>query len=88
MDPRLGETCSANDVLHCVQIALLCVQERPADRPTMLEVVSMLNNKVMLLPAPKEPAFLITSRLHDAGLHKNPRSCSLNHLTISDLEAR
>uniref|UniRef100_A0A2C9VN68 non-specific serine/threonine protein kinase n=1 Tax=Manihot esculenta TaxID=3983 RepID=A0A2C9VN68_MANES len=88
VDPRLGETCSANDVLHCVQIALLCVQERPADRPTMLEVVSMLNNKMMLLPAPKEPAFLITSRLHDAGLHKNPRSCSLNHLTISDLEAR
>ncbi|CAD5316550.1 unnamed protein product [Arabidopsis thaliana] len=45
-------------VLRCVQVALLCVQENAEDRPSMLDVVSMIygegNNALSM---PKEPAF-------------------------------
>ncbi|KAI9083641.1 hypothetical protein K1719_034342 [Acacia pycnantha] len=58
VDPSLrSETCPKHEVLKCIQIGLLCVQEYATDRPTMLEVVSMLDNESTLAP-PKQPAFL------------------------------
>ncbi|KAF7112204.1 hypothetical protein RHSIM_RhsimUnG0256500 [Rhododendron simsii] len=59
-DPILPEIPSANMLLRYVNIALLCVQESAADRPTMLNVVSMLSNEQVLLPSPKQPAFSAT----------------------------
>ncbi|WVZ78798.1 hypothetical protein U9M48_026450 [Paspalum notatum var. saurae] len=44
------------EIVHCAQVALLCAQEDPTDRPTMSEVVAMLNlHTVRLLPSPKQP---------------------------------
>ncbi|CAA7057963.1 unnamed protein product [Microthlaspi erraticum] len=59
IDPSLGDSALENpQVLRCVQVALLCVQENAEDRPSMLDVVSMIygdgNNALSL---PKEPAF-------------------------------
>lgn len=45
------------EMARCINIALLCVQENAADRPTMSEVVAMLTSKSMTLPEPKYPAF-------------------------------
>ncbi|GAY68992.1 hypothetical protein CUMW_268550, partial [Citrus unshiu] len=45
MDPSLDDTHSSWKLLTCLQIALLCVQENPNDRPSMLEVYSMLENE-------------------------------------------
>ncbi|KAI3985432.1 hypothetical protein MKX01_033746, partial [Papaver californicum] len=44
LDPTLKDTCSENEVVRCIHVALLCVQENAADRPTMPEVVLMLNS--------------------------------------------
>ena len=55
VDPSIiGEACP--EVLKCVHIGLLCVQEYATDRPTMSDVVSMLDSDLSL-PPPKQPAF-------------------------------
>ncbi|GJN24557.1 hypothetical protein PR202_gb12305 [Eleusine coracana subsp. coracana] len=49
----------AEHITTCVHIALLCVQEDPADRPSMKDVVLMLNGGASMarqLVPPKKPA--------------------------------
>ncbi|XP_076903287.1 G-type lectin S-receptor-like serine/threonine-protein kinase CES101 [Bidens hawaiensis] len=59
MDPVLEDTCTPKEVMTCIHVGLLCVQDHASDRPTMSEVVSMLTNENMHLPEPKRPAFFI-----------------------------
>lgn len=57
MDSTLSGSCSSNEVTRCIQVGLLCVQERAMDRPNMSDVVLMLSNETFALPLPKkEPA--------------------------------
>ncbi|XP_041023686.1 G-type lectin S-receptor-like serine/threonine-protein kinase At1g11410 [Juglans microcarpa x Juglans regia] len=91
VDSSLGDEASypAYEVLRCIQIGLLCVQEQAADRPTMLEVVFMLGNEANV-SSPNKPAF-INRRIIDSG--QDPSSsaaaaASQNDITISELEAR
>ena len=44
-----------------MQVALLCVQENPVDRPSMLEVSSTLKNETGAINNPKKPTFSIQS---------------------------
>ncbi|XP_057485503.1 G-type lectin S-receptor-like serine/threonine-protein kinase B120 isoform X3 [Actinidia eriantha] len=57
MDPTTANSCSQSELLLCVRVALLCVQDSAGDRPTMSDVVSMLSNERTNLPVPKQPAF-------------------------------
>ncbi|KAJ0983352.1 hypothetical protein J5N97_011607 [Dioscorea zingiberensis] len=43
-------------VLRCIQIGLLCVQEDPSERPSMASVVLMLNSSYIPLRSPSAPA--------------------------------
>ncbi|KAH0458921.1 hypothetical protein IEQ34_011735 [Dendrobium chrysotoxum] len=49
------------EVLRCMQVGLLCVQEGIEDRPTMASVVLMLDSDSMTLPQPKWPGFYPTN---------------------------
>ncbi|XP_008219791.1 PREDICTED: G-type lectin S-receptor-like serine/threonine-protein kinase At1g11410 [Prunus mume] len=87
MDSTLSSSCSSSEVTRCIQMGLLCVQEKAMDRPTMSDVVSMLSNETMALPLPKEPAFF--SRSSDAESSSNRKRChSGNDITISDVDGR
>ncbi|OEL25060.1 Cysteine-rich receptor-like protein kinase 10 [Dichanthelium oligosanthes] len=57
IDPRMGSCFSRSDVLRCIHIGLLCVQEDPADRPVMSSVVMMLGSDTVSLLNPSSPAF-------------------------------
>ncbi|KAK8968181.1 Receptor-like serine/threonine-protein kinase SD1-8 [Platanthera guangdongensis] len=48
---------SESEILRCMQVGLLCVQEGSDDRPTMASVVLMLGSEGMTLPQPKKPGF-------------------------------
>ncbi|KAK4485157.1 hypothetical protein RD792_007770 [Penstemon davidsonii] len=62
IDPMLrGIAGVPRDILRCIHIGLLCVQENAADRPTMASVVLMLNSFSITLPIPSEPAFYMPS---------------------------
>uniref|UniRef100_A0A2N9G5P1 Bulb-type lectin domain-containing protein n=1 Tax=Fagus sylvatica TaxID=28930 RepID=A0A2N9G5P1_FAGSY len=60
MDETLRETCIADQFVKCINIGLLCVQDDPSDRPTMSNVIKMLDSEITNLPTPKQPAFFIT----------------------------
>ncbi|BBH00021.1 cysteine-rich RECEPTOR-like protein kinase 10 [Prunus dulcis] len=59
LDPRLGDQWPKYEVLKCFHIGLLCVQEAPAERPTMSEVVMMLNSYTINSTVPSQPAFYV-----------------------------
>ncbi|KAK2398471.1 putative receptor protein kinase [Trifolium repens] len=60
IDPTLNND-SRNEILRCIHIGLLCVQENVTSRPTMASVVVMLNSHSVTLPMPLEPAFHMDS---------------------------
>ncbi|BFG27546.1 hypothetical protein CerSpe_138200 [Prunus speciosa] len=62
LDPSMRDSYSRSEVIRCIHIGLLCVQEDPADRPTMQSVVLMLNSYSVTLPLPEQPAFFLRSR--------------------------
>ncbi|KAM3703890.1 hypothetical protein ACJW31_04G132700 [Castanea mollissima] len=82
VDASLGETYPANEVLRCIQIGLLCVQEHARDRPTMLTIVFMLGNDTPL-PSPKQPAFISTSTNNNRDM-----LTSINEVSISEIDGR
>ncbi|KAL6135311.1 hypothetical protein ACLB2K_067539 [Fragaria x ananassa] len=58
IDASVRETCHINEALRCIHIGLLCIQDAPADRPTMSLVIHMLEaEEAASLPPSKEPAF-------------------------------
>jgi hypothetical protein len=57
VDPVMGGGFSWSDVMRCIHIGLLCVQENPADRPVMSSVVMMLDSETVSLQVPSKPAF-------------------------------
>ncbi|GMH26906.1 hypothetical protein Nepgr_028749 [Nepenthes gracilis] len=91
LDPSIGDSYSEQEVLRCVQIGLLCVQARAADRPTMLSVVLMLRSEsAASLPQPKLPGFSLrllpaVNEFSSAG---KDESFTVNQVTVTTLEAR
>ncbi|XP_062013283.1 G-type lectin S-receptor-like serine/threonine-protein kinase RKS1 [Rosa rugosa] len=77
-----------NEVMRCIQVALLCVQEDSKDRPAMSAIVFMLSGEASP-PLPKHPAFVYR---RDSGVDVDPLlpngSYSINDLTITTMEAR
>ncbi|KAM2366606.1 hypothetical protein TB2_005024 [Malus domestica] len=61
LDPCLRDSYSRSEVIRCIHIGLLCVQEDPADRPTMQSLILMLNSYSVSLASPKQPAFFLRS---------------------------
>jgi hypothetical protein len=57
LDPNLRDSYSTNEVIRCIHIGLLCVQENPANRPTMASINLMLNSNTVTMPSPQKPAF-------------------------------
>ncbi|KAI3872993.1 hypothetical protein MKW92_025142 [Papaver armeniacum] len=87
IDPALlQETASVAEILRCIQVGLLCVQELASDRPNMSTTVSLLTSEVATLPTPRKPAF--TERMISTTQPDSFPSASANHLTLTDIEGR
>ena len=52
LDPSMRNSYSRNEVVRCIHIGLLCIQENPANRPTMATIGLMLNSYSVTLPLP------------------------------------
>ena len=57
VDPTIWDPCFQMEMLRCIHVGLLCVQELARDRPTVSTIISMLNSEILDLPTPKQPAF-------------------------------
>ena len=95
LDPILRDAYSRNEVIRCIQIGLLCVQEDPVDRPTMATIVLMLNSYSVTLPLPNQPAFFIHSKtegmIPNKGLESDQSTSrsmpwSINQVSITELD--
>ncbi|XP_058068562.1 cysteine-rich receptor-like protein kinase 8 [Magnolia sinica] len=59
IDETLGGNYERAEVLRCIHIGLLCVQQEATAWPTMSPVLLMLDAYSVTLPAPWQPAFFI-----------------------------
>ncbi|XP_042038999.1 G-type lectin S-receptor-like serine/threonine-protein kinase At4g03230 [Salvia splendens] len=93
IDPTLLESCEKSEVIKCINIGLLCVQEDPDDRPSMATVVVMLGSKTNPLPLPSQPAFVVRRRLSSTSSSSSsastkPKTISVNDLTLTMEQGR
>ncbi|CAL5408529.1 unnamed protein product [Camellia sinensis] len=90
-----------SEIMRCIHIGLLCVQENAADRPNMAIVVSMLISTLFSLSLPSHPAFFLPERQGQGNLSHEFNSMtesdqsetkstqvSTNDVTITELVAR
>ncbi|XP_026390913.1 putative receptor-like protein kinase At4g00960 [Papaver somniferum] len=80
LDSSLMENCSRSEIMRCVHISLLCVQDNVADRPTMASIILMLDSNSVTLPLPKRPSYFVSDlAVEDA--------CSLE-VSVTDIDPR
>ena len=85
----LEDSHSRSQILRCLQVALLCVQKLPEDRPIMSIELSMLTNEEAILPQPKQPSFFIERSPNNSGaISRNGEPNTENAVTITMPEAR
>ncbi|KAK3023714.1 hypothetical protein RJ639_042724 [Escallonia herrerae] len=87
VDPIIEHSFSVPEVLRCIQVGLLCVQQNPGDRPTMSTVVLMLDSDSEVLQQPKQPGFVAESSASETEISSSRREFLAKKLT-STLEAR
>nr|GMD86340.1 cysteine-rich receptor-like protein kinase 25 [Ipomoea batatas]GMD86344.1 cysteine-rich receptor-like protein kinase 25 [Ipomoea batatas] len=94
VDQSLGGLYSRNEVIQCIHVGLLCVQEEVEDRPTMANVVLMLKCYSATRNTPKPPAFFNgLSQMISAGgkvdqSRSKPQPLSENEVSSSELYPR
>ncbi|KAL6332722.1 hypothetical protein AAG906_010062 [Vitis piasezkii] len=100
IDPSVSSG-SRSEIMRCIHIGLLCVQENVGDRPTMASVVLMLSSYSLTVPLPSQPAFFMhgsrgpeTPLLQDSdsGVTKSSDNVSagmsINETSITELHPR
>ncbi|KAM2015159.1 receptor-like serine/threonine-protein kinase SD1-8 isoform X2 [Malus sylvestris] len=89
IDESIRETCHLDEALRCIHVGFLCVQEAPADRPTMSSVIHMLQgNESTSLPPSKELAFSTHRNSNHVRSSEMPTIFSHNSVTMSLPECR
>nr|GMD91794.1 putative receptor-like protein kinase At4g00960 [Ipomoea batatas] len=86
LDPTLGESYTVNEVIPCMHIGLLCVQDNADERPTMTKVMLMLNSYFAnSWPTPREPAFYRSISKRIPKEVELALSITVNEVSISEL---
>jgi hypothetical protein len=97
MDPSLSSLAPRDQMVKCIQIGLLCVQDDPMDRPMMSMVNVMLSSNTVTLNAPSKPVFCIRkdgvgsdmySDMYRSSQSTSRSPKSLNEVSITELEPR
>ncbi|XP_020982517.1 G-type lectin S-receptor-like serine/threonine-protein kinase At4g27290 [Arachis duranensis] len=79
VDDILIESCNLSQVLRCIQISLLCLEQHPYDKLDMSSVIMMFGSEIAL-PKPKQPTLFIGEYAYQYD--------SANELSIEVLESR
>ena len=88
-DKVVSDPCHRQELLRCIHVGLLCVEEFAKDRPTISAVISMLNSEIVDLPTPKKPAFTEREIGSDRESPQNNQNrYSINDVTVTNVEGR
>ncbi|KAJ0983541.1 hypothetical protein J5N97_011796 [Dioscorea zingiberensis] len=86
VDESMGYSYPMNEVMSCIKVGLLCVQNHPEDRPLMPSVLVMLSGDSALLPYPKEPGFAVRSVPYQMeSVSSKPNSSSTYDMSVTTL---
>ena len=98
LDPNMGNSYSRDQVIRCLHIGILSVQDDPTERPTMASIVLMLNSQSVSLPSslPRQPAYFLHSRTRQKPLMEQESDqstsksipLSVNEASITELYPR
>ncbi|RYR35889.1 hypothetical protein Ahy_A10g050984 isoform F [Arachis hypogaea] len=90
IDPSIGNLYTESEIVRCIHIGLLCVQECAEDRPTMSLVILLLRSEAPSMPNPKIPGFSAKKNYSETDLSssKQDESWSVNQVTLTLLNAR
>lgn len=90
IDSSMCNSYSPSEVLRCIHVGLLCVQERAEDRPNMSSVVLMLSSETATMLQPKQPGFCLGKNPAEtsSSSSKQEESCTVNQVTVTMLDAR
>uniref|UniRef100_A0A8R7TCE1 Protein kinase domain-containing protein n=1 Tax=Triticum urartu TaxID=4572 RepID=A0A8R7TCE1_TRIUA len=88
IDPTLRNHCPTDQLLKYIHIGLLCVQQKPADRPLMSAVNVMLSSSTVSLPSLSRPGFGAQEIGASSISEENPAKASSNKMSITELEPR
>ena len=87
LDSSIMDACSLDEVVLCIHLALLCVEENPDDRPLISYVVFVLENGSTTLPNPNRPAHFARRRIGMEQIREDIQT-SANSFTLTEIEGR
>uniref|UniRef100_A0A7N0ULG0 Receptor-like serine/threonine-protein kinase n=1 Tax=Kalanchoe fedtschenkoi TaxID=63787 RepID=A0A7N0ULG0_KALFE len=88
VDPALSSSSATpEEILRCVHVGLLCVQDSAHERPSVSTILSMLSSEIVDLPAPKQPAF-VELQIPASESTNSARILSKNYVTVTDIQGR
>ncbi|KAG2685212.1 hypothetical protein I3760_10G113600 [Carya illinoinensis] len=89
IDPVISEPCFEMEILRCIHVGLLCVQDFAKDRPSVHVAISMLKSEIIQLPHPKQPVFTATQVAAERESSNRLRiGGSVNNVTITMVHGR
>lgn len=89
VDENLNGSFDPDEVLKCLKVGLVCVQENPDDRPLMSQVLMMLaSNDTASLPTPKQPGFAARRAAAEDSSWSKPDCSVVDSMTITMVEGR
>lgn len=88
IDPSIRDSCSQSEVSTCINVGLLCVQDRANDRPAMSSVVIMLERGATANPQPRQPTFAAERTGSETGSSTLDPNVNSANMTITLLRGR
>ncbi|GAA0168381.1 transmembrane signal receptor [Lithospermum erythrorhizon] len=88
IDPKMEDSFPVSEVVRCIQVGLLCVQQRPEDRPTMPSVILMLDSESAMLPQPKRPGYYTERTIDCPDVPLDNKFSIVNDITHSMIHGR
>jgi hypothetical protein len=89
IDPLIRPSCSVRQVMRCIHIALLCVQDHAQERPDIPAVINMLSSDNSALTMPRPPTLMLRGRaVESSKSSENERSHSIGTVSMTQLHGR
>ncbi|KAK4787176.1 hypothetical protein SAY86_011009 [Trapa natans] len=89
VDPAIVAFTPRSEVERCIHVGMLCVQDSPAERPSMSSVILHLESEAAALPCPSQPTFTSRREIdpHDY-FEADHMNASLNNITVTMMDGR
>ena len=86
VDEAMRGSFQTNEVMRCIHIALLCVQDDSSERPSMDNILVMMNSFTVTLPIPKRSGLLLRTMRHSRVQRSgaSPSDQSLTSKSVDD----